>query len=250
MSILNRLGAKDITQDNKEKFYAVAIYGRSGTGKTTVATRSKDAIVLDINENGTSVAEAGIVFNVENYLHFTEIVKNLPAILKEVRSAGKEANVVVIETVQKLRDITMDNIMAGKTKSPTFNDWGEGAKRIVAALRFIMQLQQMYKFHLIVTGHEGINKDKNDEGATINPKISIDAQSQIHDALVSQVDAIGHTFIETDSENKFNHVLSFEPSPIFLTKIRKPPSVAINNYKIYDADINKIVNLIRKGVTE
>lgn len=250
MSILQQLGAKDIAKDNEHKFYAMAIYGGSGTGKTTVATRLNDAVVLDINENGTTVAEGGIVFNIENYQHFAEVAKKLPLIINELREIGQEANVVVIETVQKLRDITMDNIMAGKNKSPTFNDWGEAAKRIIAIIRYIMKIQQMYRFHLVITGHEGINKDKDSDGATINPKISIDAQNQIHDALVSQVDAVGHTYVRELTPGDFEYILSFEPSPLFVTKIRKSPSVHIEEYKIINADINKIVNLIRKGVVE
>ena len=45
--------------------------------------------------------------------------------------------------------------------------------------RLIGRLQEEYKFHFVITGHEGINKDKDDEGSTINPTITIEAQEQI-----------------------------------------------------------------------
>ena len=63
----------------------------------------------------------------------------------------------------KLRDITIDDIMNGKTKKPTFNDWGECATRIVHMYRYVSKLQEQYQFHLAISGHEGINKDKDDE---------------------------------------------------------------------------------------
>ena len=49
----------------------------------------------------------------------------LPQIIEKLRDNGKKIDVIVIETIQKLRDITIDDIMNGKTKKPTFNDWGE-----------------------------------------------------------------------------------------------------------------------------
>ena len=49
----------------------------------------------------------------------------LPQILQEMRENGQEINVVVIETIQKLRDMTLNDVMKNKSKKPTFNDWGE-----------------------------------------------------------------------------------------------------------------------------
>ncbi|WP_256075406.1 AAA family ATPase, partial [Staphylococcus aureus] len=98
------------------------------------------------------------------------------------------AIVVVIETIQKLRDMTLNDVMKNKSQKPTFNDWGEVAERIVSMYRLIGQLQEEYKFHFVITGHEGINKDKDDEGITINPTITIEAQEQIKKALTHQSD--------------------------------------------------------------
>ena len=46
----------------------------------------------------------------------------LPQILQEMRENGQEINVVVIETIQKLRDMTLNDVMKNKSKKPTFND--------------------------------------------------------------------------------------------------------------------------------
>ena len=54
----------------------------------------------------------------------------------------------------------------------------EVLERIVSMYRLIGRLQEEYQFHFVITGHEGINKDKDDEG-TINPTITIEAQEQI-----------------------------------------------------------------------
>lgn len=99
--ILTQLGVKDISQQNANKFYKFAVYGKFGTGKTTFLTKDNNALVLDINEDGTTVTEDGAVVQVKNYKHFVAVVKALPQILEQLRSNGKQIDVVVIETIQK-----------------------------------------------------------------------------------------------------------------------------------------------------
>ncbi|MBU3873830.1 ATP-binding protein [Staphylococcus coagulans] len=248
--ILTQLGVKDISQQNANKFYKFAVYGKFGTGKTTFLTKDNNALVLDINEDGTTVTEDGAVVQIKNYKHFAMVVKMLPKILEQLRSNGKQIDVVVIETIQKLRDITIDDIMAGKTRKPTFNDWGATATRIVHMYRYISKLQEHYQFHLAISGHEGINKEKDEEGSTINPTITIEAQDQIRKAVVSQSDVLGRMTIEEydqDGQKAFNYVFNAEPSPVFETKIRHSQSVQINDKKFINPSIDDVVQAIRNG---
>lgn len=248
--ILNQLGVKDISKQNANKFYKFAIYGKFGTGKTTFLTKDNNALVLDINEDGTTVTEDGAVVSVKNYKHFSYVIKSLPQILDQLRNNGKEIDVVVIETIQKLRDITIDDVMSGKNRKPTFNDWGETATRIVSIYRFISKLQEKYQFHLAISGHEGINKDKDDEGGTINPTITIEAQEQIKKAVVSQSDVLARMTIEEheqDGRKKYEYVLNAEPSNLFETKIRHSQSVTINDKRFVNPSINDVVEAIRNG---
>ncbi|MDK9870642.1 MAG: ATP-binding protein [Staphylococcus equorum] len=248
--LLTQLGVKDISKQNANKFYKFAIYGKFGTGKTTFLTKDNNALVLDINEDGTTVTEDGAVVSVKNYKHFSYVIKSLPQILEKLREHGKEIDVVVIETIQKLRDITIDDVMSGKNRKPTFNDWGETATRIVSMYRFISKLQEKYQFHLAISGHEGINKDKDDEGGTINPTITIEAQEQIKKAVVSQSDVLARMTIEeteVDGQKNYDYVLNAEPSSLFETKIRHSQSVTINDKRFVNPSINDVVEAIRNG---
>lgn len=248
--ILTQLGVKDISQQNANKYYKFAIYGKFGTGKTTFLTKDNNALVLDINEDGTTVTEDGAVVEVKNYKHLSYVIKMLPKALEQLRNNGKQIDVVVIETIQKLRDITMDDVMAGKTRKATFNDWGECATRIVSMYRYISKLQEHYQFHLAISGHEGINKDKDDEGGTINPTITIEAQEQIKKAVVSQSDVLARMTIEEheqDGRKKYEYVLNAEPSNLFETKIRHSQSVTINDKRFVNPSINDVVEAIRNG---
>ncbi|MEJ7351168.1 AAA family ATPase, partial [Staphylococcus epidermidis] len=73
--ILTQLGVKDISKQNTNKFYKFAIYGKFGTGKTTFLTKDNNALVLDINEDGTTVTEDGAVVQIKNYKHFAYVIK-------------------------------------------------------------------------------------------------------------------------------------------------------------------------------
>lgn len=248
--ILTQLGVKDISKQNANKFYKFAIYGKFGTGKTTFLTKDNNALVLDINEDGTTVTEDGAVVSVKNYKHFLYVIKSLPKVLEQLRNNGKEIDVVVIETIQKLRDITIDDVMSGKNRKPTFNDWGETATRIVSMYRFVSKLQEKYQFHLAISGHEAINKDKDEEGGTINPTITIEAQEQIKKAVVSQSDVLARMTIEEheeDGRKKYEYVLNAEPSNLYETKIRHSQSVKINDKRFVNPSINDVVEAIRNG---
>lgn len=248
--ILKQLGIKDISKQNANKFYKFAIYGKFGTGKTTFLTKDNNALVLDINEDGTTVTEDGAVVSIEDYKHFRNVIAKLPEIIKQLREAGKQIDVVAIETIQKLRDITIQDIMNGKNRKPTFNDWGECATRIVSIYRFISKLQEQHQFHLAISGHEGINKDKDDEGSTINPTITIEAQEQIKKAVISQSDVLARMTIEEyeqNGEKTYQYVLNAEPSSLFETKIRHASNITINDKRFINPSISQVVQAIRNG---
>ena len=83
--ILTQLGVKDISKQNANKFYKFAIYGKFGTGKTTFLTKDNNALVLDINEDGTTVTEDGAVVQIKNYKHFAYVIKMLPQVIEKLR---------------------------------------------------------------------------------------------------------------------------------------------------------------------
>lgn len=248
--IFTQLGIKNLAQQNKEKYYKFVVYGRPGTGKTTSLTRENNAFVLDINEDGTTVVEDGLGVSITNFNHLAKIIQELPNILTNARENGQPVDIVIIETVQKLRDITLDQVMKGKTRKPQFTDWGEVATRIISMYRFISKLQQEYKFHFAITGHEGNSSDKREDGTLFNPSVTIKAQDSIRDAVISQSDVLARTYTETDvkdGEKQTRWIFSVEPSTDYETKVRHSPSVTLNNKKFENASLSMLVDAIRNG---
>nr|WP_242450442.1 AAA family ATPase [Staphylococcus aureus] len=58
--ILQELGIEEINEDT-QNYYSIMVYGKSGTGKTTLATRENNAFIIDIHEDGTQVTRQGFV---------------------------------------------------------------------------------------------------------------------------------------------------------------------------------------------
>ncbi|MEJ7346120.1 hypothetical protein WL474_12690, partial [Staphylococcus haemolyticus] len=63
-------------------------------------------------------------------------------------------------------------------------DYGETSKLIVNSIRHLLKLKDKLGFHVVITGHEGLNsEDKDENGNIINPRISIEVQAAIHNNL-------------------------------------------------------------------
>ena len=105
IDIFKELGIEQINE-NIQKYYSIMAYGKSGTGKTTLATRENNAFIIDIHEDGTQVTREGFVKKVDNYIAFRNTIASIEKIVNAGRKKGKLIDVVVIETAQKLRDIT------------------------------------------------------------------------------------------------------------------------------------------------
>lgn len=251
-NILDQLGIEEISSD-KQKYYSIMAYGKSGTGKTTLATRDNNAFVIDIHEDGTQVTQKGFLKRVNNYIDFRNVIASIESIVNAVRDKGNKVDVVVIETAQKLRDITLTHVLnTHKRKTARIQDYGETSKLIVNSIRHLLKIKNKIGVHVVLTGHEGINsEDKDENGNIINPRASIEVQAAIHNNLVTQFDIIGHTFIDdTTNENgdiDHNYVFSVEPSDLYTTKVRHNPEITINNPKIKDASISKIVEIAQNG---
>ena len=48
-------------------------------------TKDNNALVLDINEDGTTVTEDGAVVQIKNYKHFAYVIKMLPQVIEKLR---------------------------------------------------------------------------------------------------------------------------------------------------------------------
>ncbi|HDD8084589.1 TPA: AAA family ATPase, partial [Staphylococcus aureus] len=97
---------------------------------------------------------------VDNYIAFRNTIASIESIVNTARQRGKLLDVVVIETAQKLRDITLTHVMnTHQVKKARIQDYGETSKLIVNSIRHLLKVKDKLGFHVVLTGHEGLNSE-------------------------------------------------------------------------------------------
>lgn len=215
-------------------------YGRSGTGKTTIAgTFPTPHLLLDVRDKGTKSIKKvpGIkVFQVESWNDFEEIywyLYNNPTKYKTV----------TIDTVTQLQDLCLQKVKNSTEASKTSRQaWGEVGELMKA---WIIRYRDL-PLHVNFLAQPRTDTEDNDSEELV-PEMGAGVSPATQKILHAAVDIIGYTFIrETEKKIKTKegktkitnieeYCLRLGPHPIMATKFRKDknlktpvPSVMVN----------------------
>lgn len=216
-----------------------AIYGRSGSGKTTLsATFPKPILLLDIRDKGTdSIAnEDGIdVMDVETW----EDIENVYYFLKE---NPKKYKTVVFDTITQLQQVCIEEVSGGKGGDKRPGDWGSMTKRQFAEVSGLMK-DWIANFRdlpmeVIFLAQERVTRQEEEENSDnmIMPEVGPHLMPSIAITLNAAVSVIGNTFVRLRRFSKqvkgkkiekeeTQYCLRVGPSPVYVTKLRKPKSI-------------------------
>lgn len=223
-------------------------YGRSGTGKTTLACTFPDPILLlDINDSGDdSVADLKTVqvMDVKQWgdfeLAYWWIVQH-----------KKRFRTLVIDTASQLQQLAMVHIISKKNKNTedvgawgamTKSDWGAIASLMKV---WITNLRDLPMDVVFIAQDRVFNLGDEESGESIiDPEVGPAMSPSIAKHLNAAVHVIGNTFlrhriVEVEKKGKkrkrerIEFCLRVGPNPTYITKIRKPkaiepPSVIVN----------------------
>lgn len=240
-----------------KKFRSVVLYGRSGTGKTTLAcTFPKPLLLLDIHDEGTdSISDVKDV-TVRELSSFEEF-EDMYWWLKE--HAGK-FKTVVIDTVSQIQSMLLREFSEGKKKKG--GDWGSLSRREWGDIAAMMK--EWFDNYRDLT-REGMNvvfiaqdrvfnvdDDDGDLEGEIQPEVGPQLMPSVAKALNAAVGIIGNTTILIEEvvdkkdrkKEKAKYALRIGPSPSYVTKVRKPKGIMVPRL-IYDPDYDKIIELIK-----
>lgn len=252
MRLKNRLNGKRLTEEQETGFKirpvsllnrprSWAIYGKSGSGKTTFsATFPKPILLLDIRDQGTdSIADHENIDMVE--IDSWDAFEEAYYFLKE---NPRKYKTIVIDTITQLQQICLEHVMRGKKKDGArLGDWGTLAKRdwgeasgmmkdwIVNFRNLPAEVVFLAQERVTSTGEEEENPDN-----MITPEVGAHVMASVRVALNAAVSVIGNTFIRLKRSKKevkgkqvtkeeAQYCLRIGPNPIYDTKLRKPKSV-------------------------
>lgn len=238
---MNNLGIVPIQEKNQKRPYSFLVYGRSGTGKTTMATAGEkvNPLVLDIKEDGTSVTDKGFVIDIQDTNHFDYVVQNL-----QMAKEQTKFNVLIVDTVGKLQQIVMKSVLKGDlSKKAIQQDYGVVANRMIMYIDALKQASKVLNFHLVFVGHEKESSGTFGDGTTINPSVSVDLQAKVQTYLEGAVDVIAHTRIKQVGPNQSQFVAKIGGDTLFTTKIRTTKKDV--NFEIVDPTLQKIIAEIK-----
>lgn len=205
-------------------------YGRSGTGKTTLASTFPGKILmLDIRENGTesmSDVEGAIRLDVKSVADMTEIYNEL-----ETNNKKLKFKTVVIDSVTMLEKLVLEEVQAKTKGTFGFKQWGE----VSATLNELVILFRDLPMNVVFLAQDKTKKDSDSTAEDdLDPEVGPSVMPSVAKLLNGAVSVIGQTFIREKevvkngvTSTKMQYRLRLGPSPYYITKIRKPKSLIV-----------------------
>jgi hypothetical protein len=257
-----------------EKKYdgSTALYGRSGTGKTTLsATWPKPILYLNIRDNGTdSIADVEGIDVVD--IETGDELKEQILWCHKMANKGKLVyRTIVLDTMSQLQGILVEEMgvnkkltkkgkRAGDFGTLTKQDWGQIAGDLKAA---IMDIRNLPVESVFICQERIFNAgDEEDDGLDqLEPEVGPKLMPSVKNDLNASVSIIANTFIRIkttrvkDPETKMKkttvekiYCLRVGPNSVYTTKIRKPKGVTAPDF-IVDPTFRKLKK-ITKGVAD
>jgi hypothetical protein len=235
------------------------LYGRGGTGKTTIAgTFPKPLLLLDISEKGTdsiSDQEGIDVLRVQNW-------DDIEQIYWELDSKGNKYKTVAIDAVHAMQAMAISYAKFERTKKPemesgqtTKHDFMRASGMMQTWLTSFRDLEDK-GIHVVFIAHDRLTagEESDDDEGMLAPEVGPRLMPSVASLLVGAVKVVGHTFIrETITKSKqlgkkpkreTEYCLRIGPHSYYTTKVRSPKSSEVPDYLV-DPTFEDILEVVR-----
>ena len=230
-------------------------YGRSGTGKTTLAgTFPKPLLLLDVGEKGTdSLSDVkGIdVLHITDWAQYEEVYWEL--------KGKSKYKTVVIDALHSLQGLALTEIKAQAGKKPlaqtSQKDFGNASNLMSQWVSNYRDLIGDPGMEVVFLAHDRINEvETEDDTEAIDPEVGPRVMPSVASAITGAVNVIGHSYIaeivkkpKKAGEKKQKEVeyrLRIGPHGYYHTKIRKPKKIVLPEF-ITDPSYEKLLTIVK-----
>ncbi len=217
----------------------VVLYGKPGTGKTTLASSfPKPALLIDISEKGSdSVRDVkGLdVIRVTEWDEFEMMYWFLDRNKKGYKT-------VIIDTMSYAQELCVRDVVGGeKKKGKRAGDWGTMTKRdwgtVSSRMKEVITNFRDLDMNVIFIAHDRVfnSGDEDDDADGIAPSVGPRLMPSVGAVLNAAVGIIGNTFIrerfktiKVDGKKRDKRIVEYclriGPHSYFITKVRSPKS--------------------------
>lgn len=231
-------------------------YGRSGTGKTTIAgSFPKPILFIDIGERGTDS-----VFDIKDVdsIQVTEW-SELEEIYWELHEGKSKYNTIVIDAAHTMQNLAIQEARAIAGKK----DKDQTSQRDMGQASGLMN-QWIYNYrdlrddgmNVVFLAHDRLREvdTDDDDAGVIMPEMGPRLFPSVSGTLLGAVNIVGYTFIREEvtkskvagkkSTREVQYCLRVGPHSLYATKLRSPKDNAIPEY-IVDPTYDKLVAVIK-----
>lgn len=250
------LGIRKVgTKQRQNRSYV--FYGKSGTGKTTIAaTFPTPILLLDCKDEGEdSIADVEGVDVKE-----VTCAEDIDDIYWFLKKNPKRYKTVVFDTMSGLQQILVEEVVGDKAGKKNAGDWGTMRKQDwgdIASLmkRWVIDFRDLPVEMVFIAQDRVFNGgDEGDDNEELAPEVGPRVMPSVASALNAAVSVIANTFIrirfvkkKVDGKEKeikkVEYCLRVGPNPVYITKIRKPKDVAAPEV-IVNATYQDIIDVI------
>lgn len=266
-SVIDRIGPIGFEGNEGIK---INLYGRSGTGKTTLWATFPKPILAIICSGGKKSGELRSINTAEYRKTIKQVVIEKTDEIRELcdyQDREEKFATVVLDHATGLQDITLKEILGldelpaqGSWGMAKQQDWGQCALQMKEMLRALLSLSSNV---VIVAQEREFNNDTESEllmpfvGSALTPSVTgwlnpacdYICQTFIRQRTTVKSTKIGEKVIKTVEaiKGKVDYCLRTAPDSVFTTKFRMPRGTELPEC-IVDPNFDKIMELISQGV--
>lgn len=245
-------------------------YGRSGTGKTTLAgSFPGKKLLLDIKDVGDDSLEGTPNIEVLDVTSWDEF----EVAYWYLKKHPKEYDVLIIDTMSQLQQLAIRKVLTDEGKdADRAGDWGTMTKQMwgeVASLMkgWILHLRDLPMQVVFIAQDRVFNSgDDDDSSSDLAPEVGPGLSPSIAKTLNAAVHVVANTFIRCREirvkvkkpekgkppykfVEKIEFCLRVGPNPTFITKVRKAKAILLPEV-IVDPSYDKIMAILSGVISE
>lgn len=247
---------KSISQEVGE--LKVILYGKSGTGKTTLAASFPKPILIDVREKGQKSVKTvkGLkMLAVKEWQDLLDIYWFL-------KNEDHDFETAIIDTVGNAQTLAIEWVMDKNNKKGKAGDWGTMTQKMWGEVStMVKELTLNFRdldMNIVYIAHHRVFQQNEEDADTIaiDPYVGPAVTPSVAAVLNAAVDIIGETFIgektittrdkktgKKEEERNVNYYLRVGPHSSYITKFRNSKETETPDV-IKNPDYKSLINLM------